>query len=82
MVGIPKSRVLLNSSASLRSLAEKRYNQTNEKQRFFGEMYYAAKPWKKKRRIIVKAEHLSKGANPRFIVTNLMSDSQWLYERL
>jgi len=82
VVGIPKNRVLLNSSASLRTLAEKRYNQTNEKQRFFGEIYYAAKTWKLKRRMIVKAEHLSQGANPRFIVTNLKNDSQWLYERL
>ncbi len=82
VVGIPKNTVLLKASSSLRLLAEKRYNQTEKKQRFFGEMYYAAKTWKVKRRIIVKAEHLSKGANPRFIVTNLTNDSQWLYERL
>ena len=41
--------------------------------------------WSRTRRVIAKAEHLSKGPNPRFIVTNLPG-SQWrsreLYEQL
>lgn len=34
------------------------------------------------RQIIVKAEHISKGENPRFIVTNLSGDPQFLYEKI
>ena len=43
-------------------------------------MYYAAKTWKKPRRIVMKAEWLEKGANPRFLVTNLETDAQELYD--
>ena len=33
--------------------------------------YRTLKSWSRSRRVIAKAEHLAKGANPRFIVTNL-----------
>ena len=41
------------------------------------------KTWSRPRRVIAKAEHLPKGSNPRFIVTNLPEDyaaSRALYE--
>jgi len=48
-------------------------------------VYQTKKSWSRQRRVIGKAEHLSKGANPRFIVTSLSSE-QWsaqvLYEKL
>ncbi len=53
-----------------------------EKQRLFDELYYSAKSWEQMRQIIVKAEHISKGENPRFIVTNLSGDPQFLYEKI
>ena len=34
------------------------------------------------RRVIVKAEVLEKGKNPRFVVTNLEGDAQEIYERI
>ncbi len=46
----------------------------------FDDVYYAAKSWKKPRRLIMKAEWLEKGANPRFLVTNLEADAQELYD--
>ena len=33
--------------------------------------YRTRKSWSRRRRVVGKAEHLSKGANPRFVVTNL-----------
>lgn len=39
-----------------------------------------AKSWKTKRRIIIKAEHTSKGRGLRCIVTNLFGESQSLYD--
>ncbi len=36
--------------------------------------YRTQKSWTRARRVIGKAEHLDKGANPRFIVTNLAQD--------
>ena len=36
--------------------------------------------WDRPRKVIVKAEHTAKGANPRFVVTNVPGDPQELYE--
>jgi hypothetical protein len=48
-------------------------------------VYRTQKSWSRQRRVVGKAEHLSKGANPRFIVTSLPSE-KWsapeLYEKL
>jgi hypothetical protein len=48
-------------------------------------VYRTRKSWSRQRRVIGKAEHLAKGANPRFLVTSL-SREQWsaqlLYEKL
>ncbi|MCP3665400.1 MAG: IS1380 family transposase [Gammaproteobacteria bacterium] len=57
------------------------YEATGEKQRQFGEVRYAAGTWDRERRVIVKAEHLSKGPNTRYIVTNLNGGSGELYQR-
>ena len=56
------------------------YFRTQEKARLFDDVYYAAKTWQKPRRIVMKAEWLEKGANPRFLVTNLETDAQELYD--
>jgi Transposase DDE domain group 1 len=48
-------------------------------------VYRTKKSWSRQRRVVGKAEHLSKGANPRFIVTSLPSEkwsAQELYEKL
>lgn len=48
-------------------------------------VYRTKKSWSRQRRVVGKAEHLSKGANPRFIVTSLPSEkwsAQVLYEKL
>lgn len=81
IVGIAKNNCLLKKAEELIKKAETKYQETQEKQRLFDDFHYAAKSWKKERRIIVKAEHLDKGSNPRFIVTNLEGESQYLYEK-
>lgn len=48
--------------------------QAKEKVRHFGEITYAAQTWPKARRVVVKAEMMAKGYNPRFVVTNLPGD--------
>lgn len=62
--------------------AKEYFDHTQEKQRIFADFEYAAKSWKHTRRIILKAEHLEKGSNPRFVVTNLDGEPQALYEQL
>lgn len=52
------------------------------KQRLFDDFDYAALSWPKERRVVVKAEHMARGANTRYVVTNLDvgDDPQALYE--
>jgi len=53
--------------------------------RFRDFLYATRNSWSRPRRVIAKAEHLPKGANPRFIVTSLAAaeiDGRRLYERV
>ena len=56
------------------------YRQTGQRVRWFKVFEYGAKSWDRKRGIIAKIEHLEKGSNPRFVVTNLTGLAQRLYE--
>jgi hypothetical protein len=64
--------------------AQRCYEQTGQAARVFTEFRYRTlDSWTRTRRVIAKAEHLSKGANPRFVVTNLPGrevHSRELYE--
>lgn len=60
--------------------AECLFESTQTKQRIFTEVHYQARTWSRARRIVGKAEHTSKGSNPRFIITNLQGDPQRLYD--
>lgn len=60
--------------------AHLRFEESGEKQKLFAEVSYGAKAWDRERRVIVKAEHLSKGANPRYVVTSLKSDPAATYQ--
>ena len=82
IIGLARNAVLERFAEPWREQAEQRFDQTGEKQRFFGEFYYAAKTWDRPRRVITKAERLSEGPNNRFIVSNLPGDPQTLYDKL
>lgn len=64
--------------------AKRRYEETGEAARVFSEFgYRTLDSWSRLRRVVAKAEHLAKGANPRFVVTSLSCDqreAQALYE--
>ncbi len=51
------------------------------KARLFEDVYYAAATWHEPRRLVMKAEWLPKGPNPRFVLTNLDWPPQHLYDR-
>ena len=59
-----------------------RFKDTQIKQRDFMGFQYGAQTWRKTRHIIAKLEVTDKGSNPRFIVTNLPGDNQFLYDRV
>ncbi len=54
--------------------------QTQQKARLFDDVYYAAASWAYPRRLVMKAEWLPKGANPRLVLTNLKLPPQELYD--
>ena len=81
LVGLAKNKRLNALSAELQAEAEAQYKESQAKVRLFGAFQYKADSWDRKRRVIAKAEHHSKGANPRYLVTNLEGDPQGLYEQ-
>ena len=60
--------------------------ESGKAERMFKELrYQTRKSWSCERRVVAKAEHLQKGANPRFIVTSLRCEAaqaQELYEKI
>ena len=78
--GFSSNAVLKRKINYLLDLARLQYFRTQEKARLFSDVYYAAKSWDKPRRIVMKAEWLEKGGNPRFLVTNLETEAQELYD--
>ncbi|MEM9660178.1 MAG: IS1380 family transposase, partial [Planctomycetota bacterium] len=80
--GIARNPALQRLASPLMKEAEERFTATQAKQRLFAETQYAAQSWDRERRVIIKAERLEQGANPRFVVTNLPGDPQTLYDEL
>lgn len=80
LFGLARNSILERHLAPLMAQAQDQFEKTGQKQRLFGEIRYAAKTWDRSRRVIMKAEYLSKGTNPRFIITNLKGNPQSLYD--
>lgn len=66
--------------------AKATFDETKTPARVFKELRYRTlDSWSQERRVVAKAEHLEKGANPRFIVTSLPAatfDGRDLYEKI
>lgn len=81
IVGIAKN-ARLNALSRAEQDAAARCAVRGRKVRRFTEFPYAAASWDRPRRVIAKAEHNPYGANPRYVVTSLSGQPQYLYERL
>lgn len=86
VLGLAKNQRLDALSLRWRVLAQQAFLDTCEPSRVFGELQYRTREsWSRARRIVAKAEHLAKGANPRYEVTSLSpkeADARTLYEDL
>jgi hypothetical protein len=84
--GLAKNDRLLAMLAPQMAAAKAAYEGSGQPSRVFAELeYQTLKTWIRRRRVVGKAEHLSKGANPRFVVTSLKPeayDAATLYERV
>jgi hypothetical protein len=79
-IGFACNRVLERKIADLLERARLQCIQTQQKARLFDDVYYAAATWDYPRRLVMKAEWLPKGPNPRFVLTNLDMPTQVLYD--
>ena len=84
--GLARNSRLLEELAIDLAWAEAECAKTGKPVRRFKDFFYSTlDTWSRRRRVIGKAEHLPKGANPRFIVTSLKRkaiDAKTLYERV
>lgn len=84
VLGLSKNTRLKEMIASQQVAAKLFFMDTREPARVFADLrYQTLTSWTSERRVVAKAEHLAKGENPRFVVTNLtteQADAQTLYE--
>jgi hypothetical protein len=83
VLGLAGNQVLLAQVAGLAeeaALSRLEVNGGGEKVRRYGDFTYAAKTWSTERRVIARVEASDRGADSRFIVTNLRGTPRWLYE--
>jgi len=86
ILGLAKNERLVAQLADEMSLAKTLHEQSGQAARVFKDLEYRTREsWSQARRVVGKAEHLAKGANPRFVVTSLPAAAfaaQELYEDL
>ena len=84
--GFAKNERLKAIIAAEAQQAQLLYEQTRTAARVFKDFRYETRDsWTRERRVVAKAEHLDKGANPRFVVSSIGTeriDAQTLYEEL
>jgi hypothetical protein len=84
--GIARNNRLLKRIFKGLKKVRKRYFEDQQPQRIFKDFTYRTlTSWSRRRRVVGKVEYLGKGANPRFVVTNLppeVIEAQSLYEQL
>jgi len=86
VLGLAKNKRLLKQIEESMREAERLYQERGQASRVFDDLRYrTVDSWSQERRVVAKAEHLAKGANPRFVVTSLpaaRADARALYEDL
>jgi Transposase DDE domain group 1 len=85
VLGLAKNKRLLEMMAKPMQEAQALFEQCKEASRVYQDLQYRTlDSWSAIRRVVGKAEHLAKGANPRFVVTSIprdQIDAASLYEK-
>jgi len=85
LFGMAKNKRLQRILAAEMHQAQQQFAVTGQASRVFKDFTYRTKKsWSRERRLVGKAEHLAKGANPRFVVSSLSTtvfDAATLYEK-
>jgi len=80
VIGLITNSTLRELHGPLLATAQVTYAEEGEKVRLLGEVGYRAGPWKRFRRVVMKAEVTDQGINRRFVVTNLKGEPEHLYD--
>jgi hypothetical protein len=78
-ISLPKNDRLVEKAQPWMRDAKAIHAETGEKVQVFGEFLHAAHTWSRERRVICKAEVMSQGENPRFVVTSRRLPPKKLY---
>jgi Transposase DDE domain group 1 len=78
-IGLASNARLLACAEPLAAAAARQREATGEKTRLFAQTSYQADSWPSARRVIIKAEALTKGLNIRFVVTSRPDEPEALY---
>jgi DDE family transposase len=77
VMGLAQNKRLLAMITAEQEQARLEFERTKVPARIFAELRYRTlDSWSRERRVVAKAEHLTKGANPRFVVTSLGAESR------
>jgi Transposase DDE domain group 1 len=77
ILGLAQNPRLVRAIAAESEQARQQYEATKQPARIFAELrYQTLDTWSRERRVVAKAEHLAKGANPRFIVTSISREDR------
>jgi hypothetical protein len=87
VVAMAKNAVLKRKAKRAMRRARKLSRQSRQTEHVYDEARYAARSWPQQRRVIIKAEVVRATGkkpkdNPRFVITNMQQDPQWLYEQV
>jgi hypothetical protein len=84
VIGLAQNTRLKGMITAEQEQARVEFERTKESARVFTDLHYRTlDSWSRERRVVAKAEHLAKGANPRFVVTSLTAEgraAKLLYE--
>ena len=76
VLGLARNARLVRAIGGELHEVRRQFERTGAAARFFTEFSYRTKKtWSLSRRVVAKAEHLSKGTNPRFVVTSLSRET-------
>jgi len=77
VLGLAQNTRLKAMIAAEQGQARQEFERTKEPARVFTDLRYRTlDSWSRERRVVAKAEHLAKGANPRFVVTSLAPEGR------
>jgi hypothetical protein len=87
VVAMAKNAVLKRIAAPGVRRARQLSRHSGKTEHIYGEVRYAARKWRCLRRVIIKAEVVRAPEkdpkdNPRFVITNMKQNPQWIYEQV